>query len=177
MRGLGFAMLAGSMLLAACGDDCDPSGNWCEDNVLFACASEGGGRVGTACATGTQCAGTRCYPEPLEACMTGVPEGGRRCDLAKQRPGTCTEDGFMLWDAGERCLAENTEQCQVSILSGPEDPGEALCVAKDQGPCRAGTSPPTCHNNLLLKCSEISYYVIDRDCSLEGKVCSQQQCQ
>ena len=173
MRGLGIALLAGSMLVVACGEgDCDPSGNWCEGNVLFACAGDGGARVGQACDPGTACAGTRCYPEPLEACRKDVPVGGRRCDSRGERPGTCTGDGFMLWDEGGPCNRAIDERCVETVRSGPEDPGEALCGY--EGYCSPGTA--SCHDSVLQTCTEYGIWITERDCGAEGLGCADKQC-
>lgn len=177
MRGSGIAVwlaVAGLVLAAgACGEgDCDPSGNWCEGNVLHACAAAGGGRVGTVCPAGTACAGTRCYPEPLEACRSGVAEGARRCDLRKERPGTCTDDGFMLWDDGGPCNLAIDEVCVETVRSGPEDPGEALCGF--EGICSPGTA--SCHDHVLQTCTDHRIWVTERDCGAEDMVCGDGQC-
>ncbi|HOI11693.1 MAG TPA: hypothetical protein PK313_14540 [Myxococcota bacterium] len=173
MRGRVLALIVVSFGWGACGgDDCDPSGNWCEGNVLHACAADGGGRVGTECPAGTQCAGTRCYAEPVEACPSGAAEGARRCDGRDERPGTCMDDGFMLWDEGGACNRAIDERCVESIRSGPEDPGEALCGY--EGYCTPGTS--SCHNNVLQRCSEFHIWVTERNCGAEGMVCGNAQC-
>jgi hypothetical protein len=168
------ALIVFSVGGVACGgDDCDPSGNWCEGNVLHACADDGGGRVGTECPTGTQCAGTRCYPEPLEPCKKDVVEGARRCGIQAQRPGTCTDDGFMLWDEGGPCNTEIGEVCVEPVRSGLEDPGEALC-GYPGAPCIPDKY--SCHGNVLQRCNEFRIFVTERNCSAQGMVCRDGQC-
>ncbi len=180
MPRLGFALLVGTVLLVACGgDDCDPSGNYCDGQILFACPADGGERIGNLCPAGTGCQGTRCYPEPLEACKKDVPQDGRRCDLANRRPGTCTDDGFMWWDDGGACdLSRGGDVCREGFRDTPQDIGEAMCVLAEtaHGTCRPDALPPpaTCSNNLLLKCAPIGYWMIDRDCGAEGLTCAPQ---
>jgi hypothetical protein len=178
VRGSGIAVwltVAGLVLAAsACGEgDCDPSGNWCEGNVLHACAADGGGRVGTECPAGTVCAGTRCYVAPLEECRKGIEAGWRDCGLAVKRPGTCTDDGYMLWDEGEPCRTEIGEDCLRVVLTADEPAGEALC-GYPGAPCTAGTQ--SCHNQVLQRCSALRIWVTEQDCGAEEKVCDDGQC-
>lgn len=169
-------VLAGAMLLIACGegDDCDPSENWCEGNVLYACTAGGGARVGAECPAGTACAGTRCYPEPLEECGKGIESSWRACDPSRTRPGTCMEDGYMLWDDGAPCRTEIGETCLRVLVSVDDPAGEALC-----GYSGALCNPKTmsCHNQVLLSCNELGVWVTERDCRADGMVCSNKKCQ
>lgn len=178
-------LLMGVVFAVACGGTCE---NYCEGGLFYVWDKNCSKTTFEGCPLGTACVdgATKCYPEPIEPCASRgvvIPEGGRNCDASGTRPGTCQPDGFMLWDAdGAVCTDDRGgSSCEYATRGADgEGPFLAECaisrLIKRECTFTADQPSYSCQNNLLIRCSEVGAWVIDLDCSAEGKECRNAQC-
>ena len=87
---------------------------------------------------------------------------------------------FHVVDA-DGAVAPMTEVAQV-VSTPPGAPMEKALLAECNfrliKECTFTADQPSysCQNNLLIRCSEVGAWVIDLDCSAEGKECRNAQC-
>lgn len=165
--------------LAACGGDetCSPEENRCEGNVAWVCGGEDGARTWTqeTCGESTTCVQGTCLTGPLVECDE-ADVGSWRCDVERRYPGQCTKAGYIAWDLSRDCAATG-QTCELGFgPEGEDGPRIAACVMVGGLPCAAGTSQPSCRDEIVIDCTAVGLMGIVQDCAVEDKVCRQGAC-